>query len=139
MCTSVVTGCGAPPVLDPAEQVLDLVPLAVELLVVMVLDLAIGFGRNAGGNALAIERGAEPVAVITLVAEQHLGAWQAGKQQGCAFVVAHLAFGEQQDNRPAKPIADGMEFGVQPTLAAPDTSGNIPPFRRLAAVRCAFR
>lgn len=139
MCAPVVTCCDAPPVIDPAEQVLDLVTLAVELLVVLVLGLAIGFGRNAGGNALAVERGAEPIAVIALVAEQHLGAWQAGKQQNCAFVVAHLAFGQQQDDRPAQAIADGMQLGVQPALGASDTSGNSPPFRRLAAVRCAFR
>jgi hypothetical protein len=59
VCASVVTCCDAAPVLDPAEQVLDLVTLAVELLVVMILDLALGFGRDAGGNALAVERGAE--------------------------------------------------------------------------------
>nr|WP_286203150.1 hypothetical protein [Rhizobium lusitanum] len=39
---SVVTGFDAPPVLAPAEHVLDLVALAVEDLVVLDPDLAIG-------------------------------------------------------------------------------------------------
>jgi len=136
---SVVTGCNAPPILDPAEHVLDLVALPVELLVVGILDLAIGLGRDAGGNTLAVERGAQPVTVIALVTEQHLDTWQAGEQQNCAFVVAHLAFGEEQDDGTPLAIADGMELRVQPTFGAPDTSGNSPPFNRLAAVRCAFR
>ena len=44
MCASVVAGCDAPPVLDPAEQVFDLVALAIELRVVVVLDLTVGLG-----------------------------------------------------------------------------------------------
>jgi hypothetical protein len=42
------------------------VVLAVELLVVGILDLAVDLGWDAGGDALAGERGAEPVAVIPL-------------------------------------------------------------------------
>lgn len=73
MGASVVACCDATPVFDPAEQVLDLVALAVELLVVVILDLAIGLGRDAGGDALAVQRGAKPVTVIILVAKQDLG------------------------------------------------------------------
>ena len=40
---------------------------------------------------------------------------------------------------PPLAIADSIELGVQSTLCAPDTTGNIPFFRRLAAVRWAFR
>jgi len=41
-------------------------------------------------------------------------------------MVAHLAFGQQQDDRLAGAIADGMELGVQAAFRAPDTTGNIP-------------
>ena len=44
------------------------------------------------------------------IAEQFLGAGKPGKQQGSALVVAHLAFGQQQHDRSAKAIADGMEL-----------------------------
>jgi len=36
-------------------------------------------------------------------------------------------------------VADRVELGVQPTLGALDTAGNIPFLSRLAAVRWAFR
>ena len=41
MGASVVAGCDTAPVLDPGEDVLDLVALAVEGLVVVILDLAV--------------------------------------------------------------------------------------------------
>ncbi len=124
---------------EPGEAVPDLVALAVELLVVVVLDLAVTQGRDAGFDAALGKSSAKAIAVIAFVPEQDLGPGQAGKQQGSAPVVAHLAFGEQQDDRPALAITDGMELGVQPAFGAPDTSGKSPPFRRLAAVRCALR
>jgi len=136
---SVVAGCDATPVFDSSEQVLNLVALLVEGLVVVELDLAVGFGWDAGCDPSAGQRGAEPVAVIAFVSEQGLGLGERGKQQKRAFVVAHLTFCQQQDDRLPKPIADRMELRVQPALGAPDTSGNSPPFSRLAAVRCALR
>ncbi|ESZ12152.1 hypothetical protein X737_27500 [Mesorhizobium sp. L48C026A00] len=54
-------------------------------------------------------------------------------------MVAHLAFRQEQDDRPSVSIADGMQLGVQSALGAPDTAGNIPFLSRLAAVRWAFR
>ena len=55
------------------------------------------------------------------------------------FVVAHLAFRQEHDDRPAFTVADGVELGVQPSLGSSDTTGNIPFLSRLAAVRWAFR
>ena len=40
MCAAVVAGGDTPPILDPAEDVFDFVALAVEVLVVVILDLA---------------------------------------------------------------------------------------------------
>ncbi len=54
-------------------------------------------------------------------------------------MVAHLAFAKQQDDRFSGFVADGVELGVQAAFRAPDTTGNIPFLRRLAAVRWAFR
>jgi hypothetical protein len=52
---------------------------------------------------------------------------------------SHLAFAEQYNQRSALAIAHGVQFRVQAAHGAPNTSGNSPLFRRLAAVRCAFR
>lgn len=54
MCASVVTGCDPAPVLDPSEDGLDLMALAVDFLVIVVLDLAILARRNARGGALCV-------------------------------------------------------------------------------------
>jgi hypothetical protein len=72
----------AAPVLDPAEDVFDLVAPAIEFGVVVVLNLAVFAGRDAWGGVLRDQRGAEPVAAISFVGEQLLGAGKRGKQQG---------------------------------------------------------
>jgi len=136
---SVVSCCDASPVFDASEDVLDLVALPVELFVVAVLDLTVTQGRDAGSDAALGQGITEVIAVIASIAEQHLGVGQAVKQHRSALVVAHLPFGQEQDNRPAFAIAHGMELGVQPAFGASDTSGKSPPFNRLAAVRWAFR
>src|SRR5262245_53429595 len=114
-------------------------PVLVEQLVVRPWDLA-AFGRgNAGFDALIREGLAEPVAVVAPITEQRRGRWQRIEYQSCALMIVHLTFGKQQNQRLARVIADGVELRVQSALRPPDTTGNIPFFRRLAAVRWAFR
>ena len=54
MCAAVVASGDTPPVLDPAEDVFDLVTLSVDFLVVEILDLAVFAGRDARGVPCAI-------------------------------------------------------------------------------------
>ena len=60
MGASVVAGVNAPPVLEPSEHVLDLVPLAIECAIVVDRLLAIGFGRDARRDAAFGKGLAEP-------------------------------------------------------------------------------
>ena len=69
MCASVVAGGDPPPVLDPAEDVLDLVALAAEVFVVMVLNLAVLARGDARGGAALGQGSPKPVAVIAFVGE----------------------------------------------------------------------
>jgi hypothetical protein len=61
-------------------------------------------GRGLSGTfrdvAALGQRGPEPVAVVAFVAEQFLGIGKRRKQQESALVVVHLAFGQQQHDRP---------------------------------------
>ena len=82
---------------------------------------------------------AEPGAVIAAVGDEVSGWRQGVEHEAGPLVVAHLAFRQEQDERPAVAVADGVELGVQPAFGAPDTAGNIPFLSRLAAVRWAFR
>ena len=69
MCASVVTGMDAPPILEPAEHVFDLVALAIENSVVFDRLFAVGFRWDAGHDAAFGESLAKPVGVIALVTE----------------------------------------------------------------------
>src|SRR3954451_10711468 len=72
MCASIVTGVDAPPVLEPAERIFDLVPFAIENAVMFDRLCAVGLRWDAGRDTPDRERLAEPVGVVALVAEQLL-------------------------------------------------------------------
>ncbi len=99
---------------------------------------AVDFWRGASLDPFGLESVPEGVTVIALVGDQRLGFRKPWIKQLCADVIAHLALREQQHDRLAITIRDGMEFGVQAAFRAPDTAGNIPFLSRLAAVRWAF-
>jgi hypothetical protein len=67
-------------------------------------------GRNAGCYAAFGERMAEPISVVAFVTEQFPGARQRIDHQGRAFVIAHLAFAQQHDQRSSAAIADSMQL-----------------------------
>ena len=139
MGASIIAGVDTSPVLEAAKHVFDLVPLAIEALVVGDLYSAVGSRWDAWGYAARRQGVAEPVGVIAPVAQQNFRFWQGLDHQSRAFVVAHLPFAEQHHQGAASFVADCMKLGVQAALGAPDTSGNSPFFSRLAAVRCALR
>lgn len=66
---------------------------------------------------------AEPVGIVAPVGEQRLGLGERIDHQRRPFVVAHLPFAEQHDQRAALAVTDGVELGVQPAFGPPDTSG----------------
>ena len=139
MRASIVTGSDAPPVFELGEEVLDLVTLPVERLVEIERPLTALRRWNAGfGHALR-ERLAKPVAVVASIGDQGRGQRQRVEHQPRAFVIAHLTFGQHHDERLAGAVADDVELGVQPAFRAADTAGKSPFFRRLPAVRCAFK
>ena len=119
----VIAGVDAAPVLETGEHVLDAITLSVERPVVGYMDPAIDFGGDAGGDAAFGERLAEPVGVMAPVGEHGGGGWQGIDQQGGAFEIAGLPFGQHQANGTAAVIPYGMELGGQSAAAAPDTLG----------------
>lgn len=114
------------PVLETADHVLDAMPLAIQDFVVGKFDLAAACGGNAWGDT-AFEQGrAELIAVVTAIGDQLLGWRQCAQDQRRTPVVAHLSFGEQQQDRTALPVADGVQLGVQAALGASDAARNSP-------------
>ena len=92
MGASIIAGVDASPVLEAAKHVFDLVPLAIEALVVGDLSPAVGSRWDAWGYAARCQGFAEPVGVITPVAQQYFRFWQGLDHKSSAFVVAHLPF-----------------------------------------------
>ena len=129
----------APPVLEFAKHILDFVAAFVERLVERDCGFAVGFWRDAGFYAARLECASKPVSIVAFVTQQSFGIRNGIKHQRCTLVIAHLTFREQQNQRTARAVAHGVQFGIQAALGAPDTSGNSPFFKRLAAVRCAFK
>ena len=70
MGAAVIAGMDASPVLEFSEHVLDLVAAPVEHPVEGRRVFPVGFWQYAGGDAARNERLAEPVCVMSLVAQQ---------------------------------------------------------------------
>jgi len=115
------------------------VALAVECGVIGIWDFAAAARWDARFDAPSFQFLTEPGAVIATVGDETRSWRQSAEHEPGALVVAHLAFRQEQDERAALAVADGVELGVQPALGSPDTAGNIPFLSRLAAVRWAFR
>ena len=69
MGASIITGVDTSPVLEATKHIFDLVPLAIEALVVIDLYCAVGSRWDAGSYAARCQGFAEPVGVITPVAQ----------------------------------------------------------------------
>ena len=74
------------------------------------------------------------------IPEQPIDLWQAAEQGRCANVVADLSGGDEEVDRAAMAVTDGMQLGVQAAFRAADQAST-PPFLtpRLDAVRWALR
>ena len=75
MCASVIACVDAPPILELSEHVLDFMAVPVEATVIWNLDFAVGFRGNAGLNSTVSKCGAEPICIISLVAQKFSGFW----------------------------------------------------------------
>lgn len=139
MGASVVSGSDAPPILDPAEHVLDTISLPIKDFVVVGGVTSLLAWWNTGRNTFVFQFFAEPVGVVTTIRQQFPGFGQAIEQVPGTLIVAGLALGEEKQQGPSQAVGDGVQLGVQATFRSSDTAGKSPFFSRLAAVRWAFR
>jgi hypothetical protein len=73
------------------------------------------------------------------LAKQGFGFGEGVDHERGAFIVTHLPLAQQHNQRSTVAVAHRVKLRVQAPFGAPDTSGNIPFFKRLAAVRWAFK
>ena len=110
MRAAVVSRSDAPPVFEPAERVFDFMALFVEGLIVIMLDFAVLFRRDAGFDPFFDQGFAEPIAVIAPVAGQRLGVRHGREHEFCPFVIAHLTLSQHQDQRLTAAIGDSVQL-----------------------------
>ena len=108
MCASIVAGVDAPPIFELSKHVLDFMALPVETAVIWNLDFAVGFRGNARLNSAVSKGGAEPICVISLIAQKLPGVRNCGQHQCRSFEVAHLPFAQEHDERTSKPVTNCM-------------------------------
>ena len=72
MCTAVIAGGDAPPVLEPAEPAFNAIALLVELSIIGDRLFAVGPTWDTGRDRPLGQGRAEPVAVIPLIGDQDL-------------------------------------------------------------------
>lgn len=116
----VVACCDGAELLDPGEEVLDQVSCFVEFLVVLAGSFAIGLWRDDWDFPGGEERRDHPlVGVECLVGEQHVGLHRRQEVVGADQIVG-LAAGEEEADRVAEGVNQGMDFGAQSTARASD-------------------
>ena len=110
MCEPVVAGCDATKVLEASEHALDRIAVTIEPRREAVFPASIGFGRNVGNHALALDLPADGVAVVALVTVQDFRAEQPVKEFICSDAIGDLAAGQQEGDRTTAGVGSAHGF-----------------------------
>ena len=120
--------CDAPPVFETTGHDLDLVAAFVSALVVFD-GLVPGLStQDARGNPLFVKGIAEPVGIVTAVAQQPVCFGQT-IHQGCrSSVIADLPRRHEEADGAAPCIRHSVKLRVHAAFRAPDQPASTPPF-----------
>jgi hypothetical protein len=105
--------------LQPLEEALDEIALAVEGKVRLPWFLAVGFRRNDGGDVTRLERLDKGVGVVALVGDESLRLDLAQQRLGLGDV-GRLPRRQGENDRIAECVDDGMDLGRQSASRAAD-------------------
>ena len=123
MGAAVIAHGDVSPVFEASEHPFDAVSLAIEPLVVGYWPQAVVSSWNTGLDPHGPQPVAEGIAVVPSVTDQKPGWRESPQHDGGALVVTGLAFGQQQDQRLAIPIANRVQLGVQAAFRTSDAAG----------------
>ena len=133
----VVAGGDTTAVLKAAEHALDGVAAPVEAAAEAAFPEPIGLWRDVGDSALILDQVADAVAVIGAIGMDDAARRQACQQMLGRFAVGGLARCQQEGERPALAVGEGVDLCVAPASADADRLMVSPPLPP-AAERCAF-
>ena len=138
MSTAVGAGGNPSPVLQPGQQVLHLMALLLQPLAVREPLGAVPPGRDAGRHALLQHHGANPVAVVPLISNQHARLRKVPQQELSTGEVAAWPFAEEKADRSSLPVAHHRSLAGGAPFGTTHQARVGAPFFRLEAVRWAL-
>ena len=133
----VVTGCDAPEVFQPVEHALDGVSTAVQIGREAAFPAALDLGRDVGRGSLGLDLPAHGVGVVALVPLHQVGRRHLVQQSLRSRAVGDLAAGQQEGDRTARRVGQGVDLRRPPAAGLPDRLTALPHFPP-EAQRCAF-
>ena len=127
MSEAVVSGGNSAEVLETAEHALDGIALAVEDGRKAALPTPVGFGRNVWRGAFGLDLSTDGIAVIAFVAMKDVG-FRHELQQGVGGrAIGHLATGQEEGDRAALTVGQGVDLGGAPASRAAYGLSEFPP------------
>jgi hypothetical protein len=114
-------------VLEAPEHALDGVAVAVEMGREATLPATVGLGWDVRRGTLALDLATDSVAVIPLITMQDFGARHLVEQSIGGSAVGDLAAGQQERDRAAEAIGQGMDFRRSPAAGTADRLREFPP------------
>ena len=105
--------------LEPREQSLDVISLAIQLPVVRSLNLAVAFGRNHGLASLIVDRLKHLVSIVALVGDHLFRREFLPQRRGLSDLVC-LAGCEQKIHRVGESIAGRMNLRAESAAQPPE-------------------
>ena len=127
-CEFVVAGGNAAEILEPAKTALYDVASSVGLFVEAMERNAVGFIGDDGLGAPFDDLRSEVIAIIAFVAEQSVHFRRERQNCGGRGDVGVLALRQMENYRPAKRIAQRMDFCRAPATRPADRLIALPPF-----------
>ena len=124
----VISRGDAPEVLEPAKAAFDDISTFVGVFVEAMDDDTVGFVGDDGLGAATNDFAAKVVAVIRFVGEERAHGRRERQNIGRRRDIGILAWGQMQDDRPAKRIAQRMDFCRSASARAADCLIMLPPF-----------
>ena len=116
-----VVACGnGPELLELAVEILDEVSRLVKLCVMGALDFAVAFGWDHRRFSGCVQRLYDAFVGVECFVCQQSGGFHLRQQRIGAFQIMGLAWREQERERIAKGVDQGMNFGTQTAFAAPN-------------------
>ena len=124
----IVTGGDPSEILEPAKASLDDVSAFVGAFVEGMEGDTIGLVGNDRSGAGFDDLGAKAIAVISFIGKEGAHCWRESQNSRSGSNVRVLARGQMKRDRPAKRIAQRMDFGCAPAARTTDRLTALPPF-----------